>query len=174
MIGVSFFALVLSLLAPAWPAPERASDPPFSLAVLRRDGHVIPFAAYDRGFWTAPWPIDTRDAELPISLDTVPETWWGRAGRPAAMAIWTNGVNRGVLRPERPTMRTTTCGSRLALATNYRSDNPVIPPPAEQPYPKDGLAVWGGQRIDPIEILTPTDSLLIYDRPRPHGHRPAG
>jgi hypothetical protein len=45
------------------------------------------------------------------------------------------------------------CEARLALTSSYRSKEPA-PPPATHPYPKDGLAVSGGQTIGAIETLS--------------------
>jgi hypothetical protein len=45
------------------------------------------------------------------------------------------------------------CESRLGLISDYRPPQPA-PPPGEQPYPKDGLAVSGDQRIEPIDVVS--------------------
>jgi hypothetical protein len=44
------------------------------------------------------------------------------------------------------------CSRQIALRTDYRSDL-VVPPPTEQPYPKDGLALSLPQPLEHIEIL---------------------
>jgi hypothetical protein len=55
---------------------KRADSGAFTLGVLRRDGMVLPFAAYDGRQWQAPWPADPRYAELPISLDSIDRVCW--------------------------------------------------------------------------------------------------
>ena len=44
------------------------------------------------------------------------------------------------------------CGRRIGLKTNYHPAE-VPPPPMEQPFPKNGLVVSGGQKIDAIETV---------------------
>lgn len=158
MTTATRITLALALLAPAFPSAGRFSDAAqaFTLGVLRRDGHVIPFAAYDGKSWSSPWPAITQFAELPISIDDVPEQWWGKGGRPRDMTLWADGLNRGSLRPDGLVMRPTTCSSRFSLHTSYRPADGVVPPPVEHPYPKDGLVIWGGeQQIAAIEVVPP-------------------
>ena len=130
---------------------------PFVLGVLRRDGIVSPFAVFDGKNWTAPWPTDLRSLELPIGLESVPRKWWGKGGAVSQMTAWVDGVNRGTLRLARPAMVRLMCASRLGLSSDYRSPQPA-PPPDVQPYPKDGLAVSGVQRVEPIDIMSPASS----------------
>jgi hypothetical protein len=47
------------------------------------------------------------------------------------------------------------CGSRLALASDYKSTE-TPPSPMVQPYPKDGLAISGTQPIEAIETVPAT------------------
>jgi len=150
---------MLLLIAQAVPPPAPAGKPaepaPFVLGVLRRDGLVTPFAAFDGKRWETPWPGDLRDVKLPNSLDAVPGRWWGKAGAPAEMSVWADGSQRGTVRLERPTALRVMCDSRLALTSTYRSKEPA-PLPMVQPYPKDGLAISGTQPIEAIEIVPRT------------------
>jgi hypothetical protein len=124
------------------------------LGVLRGDGMVSPFAAFDGKRWTAPWPEDIRFVELPISLEAISSKWWGKAGLPAEMAIWSNGAPRGTLRLTRPAVLRVMCARQLALVSTYVP--PAPPPPwMVQPYPKEGLVISAGQPIEPIEIVPP-------------------
>lgn len=158
--------LLVSLLLPARPAP--GDGQPFVLGVLRRDGVVSPFAAFNGKHWSAPWPVTLRYLELPFSVEAVPGKWWGKAGTPSEMTIWTDGTNRGAVRLERPIPLQPMCSTRLALRTSYKSPHPA-PLPMDRPYPKDGLAITGTQPIDAIEILTPSapewipTALLLMD-----------
>ena len=151
---------LLLLLALGWRAPASEPAPlppvensPFLLGVLRRDAVVTPFAAFDGKDWDNPWPADLRSLELPIDLESVPRKWWGKGGRLEPVTAWTDGVNRGPLQPSRLTMIRSMCATRLALVTDYKPQQPA-PPPAVQPYPKDGLAVWGDQRVEPVVPLS--------------------
>ena len=141
--------------------PQRADSPaPFLVAVLRRDGIVNPFAAFDGKNWSAPWPDDLRAAEIPLNLESAPEKWWGRAGRPEQMTVWVAGESRGALRLARPTVMRPMCQARLAVTSDYQSREPA-PPPLVQPFPKDGLAISGGQHVDPIEVVARDDAARV-------------
>ena len=158
MLLAELVLILVSLAVPAASTPaaiEPAHPRPFVLAILRRDGLISPFAAYDGKAWTAPWPMDLHSLELPLWVDAIPRQWWGKAGMPAAMTIWTDGTQRGTLELTTPTTVRIMCSPRLALSSTYRSPEPA-PPSGVQPYPKDGLVISNGQPIDPIEILSPT------------------
>ena len=43
-----------------------------TLAVLRRDAIVVPFATYDGKHWQSHWPSPKQDVDVPISLSSVP------------------------------------------------------------------------------------------------------
>lgn len=152
-ISARIVFLLLLLVTPARrEAPVADETAPFLAAVLRRDGTVIPFAAFDGKNWRAPWPQNIRNMELPIDLESVPREWWGKAGAVPQLTAWLNGVNRGPIRLARPTMLRLMCTTRIGVLTDYRSADPA-PPPAVQPFPKDGIAVSGDQHVDPIEIV---------------------
>ena len=154
-----FLLLEIMMQAPPAQQPPASTDEtaPFLIGVLRRDGIVSPFAAFDGKDWDLPWPDDLRWMELPIGLESVPRKWWGKGGAVEQLTAWIDGVNRGPLRLARPTMLRLMCGSRLGLLSDYKSAQPV-PPPDVQPFPKDGLVVSGSQRIEPIESITPASS----------------
>ena len=65
-------ALLAGVLAASAVALSAAADQKFSLAVLRRDGVMIPFASYDGRGWTVAWPGSATDVPLPISLGDIP------------------------------------------------------------------------------------------------------
>ena len=52
-------------------AVSAADSPGFTIGALRRDGVVIPFAAYDGKNWTARWPAPVRDPEIPTQMRAV-------------------------------------------------------------------------------------------------------
>ena len=138
-------------------APSREQDSPFVLGVLRRDGLVLPFAVFNGRRWEMPWPADFVYRELPISLDDIDRTWWGRATPPKILTLWHDGKPRGELTLTAPAFVQLHCGSRrFGIRTNYHAAE-LPPPPTELPYPKDGLVVSGDQRIEAIETL-PKDS----------------
>jgi hypothetical protein len=153
-----FLAFLLSLAfqtkeqAPA-PSVDRHEAPPFTVAVLRRDGIVSPFAVFDGKEWTTPWPTDLRSLELPIDMQGIPAKWWGKPGAISEMNAWVEGVSRGPIHFQRSTVLPLMCESRLALVSDYQSSEAAAPSP-EPPFPKDGLAVSGPQPVERIEILS--------------------
>jgi hypothetical protein len=152
-------SLLLAITAGA--ARERTpqpAEPParFVVAVVRRDGIVSPFAAFDGKDWTAPWPGNLRSTEIPIDLASVPAKWWGKSGPVERMALWVDGESRGAVRLARPTVVRPMCEGRLGVTSDYQPREPA-PPPIVQPFPKDGLAVSGGQRVEAIEVVARDD-----------------
>jgi hypothetical protein len=136
------------------PPPQSERSDRGVLAVLRRDGVILPFAAFDGNDWSAPWPADLRFRELPITIDAVPEDWWG-GWRPDAWQAWLSDGPVRSLAVQSPMVLRVGCGTRIGLRTDYRPS--VLPPPVPtEPFPKDGLAVAGGVRVEPIEIVPPS------------------
>jgi hypothetical protein len=159
MIRLLLACAVLLGLVPALPAPAAwlPADERFTLGVLRRDGVVIPFAAFDRRSWSTPWPMTVRDLDLPISLDDVPDRWWGRGGRPAEMTAWADGRNLGPVALSKPATIPIMCTGRMGLRTEYKSKE-VPPPPVVQPFPKDGLVISGDATIQALPAVARSSS----------------
>jgi hypothetical protein len=173
MAAFFLFLLTLAFQPSNQPRPsstgEKSGSAPFTIAVLRRDGIVSPFAAFDGKQWAAPWPSDLRSLDVPIDLAGIPAKWWGKAGPISEMTAWVDGVNRGPIHLQRSTVLPLMCESRLAMVSDYRSTQSQSPS-LEPPFPKDGLAVSGTQRVERIEILTrespewaPTASFLAAE-----------
>ena len=158
MIATLLLLLVAStMFAPVAEQPSAPKDdtPPFFVGVLRRDGIVSPFAAFDGKNWSVPWPVNHRFMEIPKGLDSVPTKRWGNGGPVAQVTAWIDGVNRGTLKLNKLTTVPVMCASQLGVASDYRSAQPV-PPLLVQPFPKDGLGVSGTQPVEPIETLAAT------------------
>jgi hypothetical protein len=132
---------------------DQGDAAPFTVAVLRRDGLVSPFTVFDGKQWTTPWPSDLRSLDLPIGMQAIPPKWWGKPGPISEMTAWVDGVNRGPIHLERSTVLPLMCEPRVALVSDYRSNDPA-PSLPEPPFPKDGVAVSGTQPVGRIEILT--------------------
>jgi hypothetical protein len=147
-------------------AADRGDSVPFTVAVLRRDGIVSPFAVFDGKEWTTPWPSDLRSLDLPINIGSIPPKWWGKPGPISEMNAWVDGVNRGPIHLERYTVLPLMCEPRIALVSDYRSKD-AAPSSPEPPFPKDGVAISGTHTVGRIEILsndspewTPTATFL--------------
>jgi hypothetical protein len=125
----------------------------FTLAVLRRDGVLVPFAAYHLGTWAAPWPVPGKAPIVPITLADVPSNWWWKTPPTATWSLWpVEGSAVRPLRASAPIQYLAQCLPGVGFRTDYSTDRP-IPPPIERPYPKEGVAVSGPIKIDRIEIL---------------------
>lgn len=119
-----------------------------AVGVMRLDGVVLPFAAYD-GDWSTPWPGSIRGMELPITLDAIPKKWWGDE-RPAAWTLLRGGGRPPVtVTPASPLAVPVGVEMRLGLRTDFRADE-ALPPLFEFPYPKEGLVVAGNVEVDRI------------------------
>jgi hypothetical protein len=140
-------ALVVSLSAADQPSGA------FGIGVLRRDGAVIPFAAYNGKRWSSPWPAPQLDLTIPITLSAVPTKWWGPT-RPLENWQATTAVGLRALRVTQPDWVDVFCVRQIGLRTDYRPEEPA-PPPIAQPYPKDGLAVSPPQAVERVEIVLP-------------------
>jgi hypothetical protein len=167
----AFTALTASSASSAWSAPSAPSDDEeakeaFTLAVVRRDSILIPFATYDGRKWKNAWPPPESRVTAPIMLSDVPKRWWSGLGPVAKWTFWpldaSDGASR-TLETLAPTWYPAHCQQGLGLRTTY-STREVMPPPHVQPYPKAGLAVSGGASapaIAPIEIVDIASSPLV-------------
>jgi hypothetical protein len=152
--GLTIAALFVALAsASASGVPPQVDDGPDRgvIAVLRRDGVLMPFAAFRGRSWTVPWPEGLRGREVPVNLESVPNEWWG-GRRPEGWHAWlTDGTNQP-LTVKTTSVFNTYCVTRLGLRTDYVPSEPP-PPVAAQPFPKDGVAVAGGLRVDRIQAV---------------------
>jgi hypothetical protein len=134
-----------------------AADPPrpvFGAGVLRRDGVIIPFAAFDGKTWVATWPTPTRqDLTVPINVGSVPKRWWGPTRALETWQTWT-AAGAGSARVVQPDWVDVHCVRQIGLRSDYKTASPPTPP-TEQPYPKDGLAVSPAQRVESIAVVEP-------------------
>src|SRR5581483_5415021 len=133
LAGATIVTIALGALALA---DDRA--PGFSVAVLRRDGLLIPFADYDGKRWRRIWPDPADRVDVPIDLRNVPSKWWGRSGPHDNWQLWQPPREPRLLHVRQPNWVKAQCRQQIGLQTDYRPDIPP-PPPQVQPYPKDGL-----------------------------------
>jgi hypothetical protein len=145
------FAAALLVAVSVAAAARAAERQKFSLAVLRKDGVIIPFASFDGRNWSLQWPNSDVNVPLPISRDDIPQKWWGPQG-PAAP--WTALLTGGETRPltlGQPVHAKVFCSGHPAIGTDYRGG----PLDAREPtVPKDGLAVAGDVKINEIVTIS--------------------
>ena len=125
----------------------------FGAGVLRRDGIIIPFAAFDGKQWRNAWPIPALEPTIPIDLRAIPSRWWGPTPALDHWQAWTGGEPQN-LRVVQPDWVEAHCLRQIGLRTDYRPAEPA-PPRTEQPYPKDGLVLSPAQLVEPIAIVPP-------------------
>lgn len=148
-LGFSTFFFFLALPN----AQPRAGS--FTLGVMRRDGLIVPFAAFDGKRWTSPWPQPRFQLEIPINLQSIPKAWWGAPGIQVDWQIWVSGVAAArTVHAVQPDWIPAHCLRQIALKSDYRSDRSA-PALTEQPYPKDGLVVAPAQPLDRIVVVPP-------------------
>jgi len=147
-------ALVLTLtaIAGAAGAPPPAGQSAFAVAMLRRDGVLVPFAVHDGRKWSNPWPTPSYRLEAPINLSSVPRRWWGPVGPTTTWIAWPTERQPRAVHVTAPVVFSAHCLSNVGLQTDYAASEP-IPPPAQHHHPKDGLAMTGNEAIEPIEVL---------------------
>jgi hypothetical protein len=161
--GHNWHLLAIAVLATASAAAAvaAADRPKFSLGVLRRDGVLQPFAAFDGHKWSVPWPSADTTAPLPISVADVPPKWFGPTGPDAT---WTACLADGTRRPMvvgKPVQIQVFCSGYLGLSTDYRGGSTDRREPT---VPKDGLAVTGDipiLPITPVSIHSPDADEMI-------------
>jgi hypothetical protein len=95
-------AIGVVLLAAALVAAEPQAEP-FGVGVLRRDGVIIPFAAYDGKRWSHHWPVPAADLTVPIDLRSLPSKWWGPAPAADIWTAWPGKASGGVPQPVKAT-----------------------------------------------------------------------
>jgi hypothetical protein len=149
-------ALASSVVLFAAPRPDA-----FGVGVLRRDGIIVPFAAFTGKRWVANWPPPNVELDVPISMRDVPSRWWGPT---AALEQWQALTAAAPLsvRALQPDWIDVHCTRQIGLRTDYKAAEPP-PPPTVQPYPKDGLVVSPPQPVERIAIvpLTAIDASVL-------------
>jgi hypothetical protein len=107
----------------------------FTVAIVRPDGGIVPFAAYNAGRWERAWP-EADEATDARSIDSVPSVWGRRGGRvPDVWRVWpASGVTPIDARVSGLEVAEAHCSSQVALKTNL--------PKASVEHPlKFGIAV---------------------------------
>jgi hypothetical protein len=138
--------VILAAVLAAAPRPDA-----FGVGVLRRDGIIIPFAAFDGKRWVNSWPLPNVDVDVPIALRDVPSKWWGPTAALDRWQLFTASAPQS-LRVVQPDWVEVPCSRQIGLRTDYKPAEPA-PPRTVQPFPKDGLAVSPPQAMEPIAIV---------------------
>jgi len=124
-----------------------APQPKFNVAVLRRDGLLIPFASYNGRAWSVPWPGAAQGVALPIGLSDIPKTWWGEVAPDAPWTAWLEEGDKRPLKLIKPAHVPIFCGAHLAIGTDYHG---TALTEREPTVAKDGIATAGDVQVEPI------------------------
>ncbi len=149
--GRAVAAIVAATVLGATLAAAGPALPVFGVAVLRRDGILVPFAAFNGKRWVDNWPLPHVDLSVPISLRDLPSSWWGPTGMLESWQAWVAPQPQS-LHVVQPDWINVHCTRQVGLRTNYAA--PAPPPRTVQPYPKDGLAVSPPQPVETIAVIT--------------------
>ncbi|MHB9028406.1 MAG: hypothetical protein ACYC9O_06525, partial [Candidatus Latescibacterota bacterium] len=119
--------------------PPSGEHSPLWIAVARSDGVLFPFAMYDNGKWTNPWPND--DLPEPVSpgditvttISDIPAEWCAPLPKvPREWYLLKPGGYAGTMRVERPAAVYEHCFRRWGLVCRYspnlediRKHNPI-------------------------------------------------
>ena len=89
---------VLPLALAALVASTVAAQPRrFTVAIVRLDGAIVPFAAYDAGRWVRAWPEADEAIDPSPTLADIPSVWRERAEPvPRAWKVWPSGRARPI------------------------------------------------------------------------------
>lgn len=135
-------AIALATFVAVSLSPALADEPsiaPFTLAIVRQDAIVVPFATWNGKEWSNTWPVPEKEVDTPISMAEVPKRWWGKAAPIDAWHVWQVDGSTTEARVAAPTWFPAHCQQALGLRTTL-SVRPPLPPPRVQPYPKIGVA----------------------------------
>jgi len=148
-IGAAALAIVV---AAGLGVLQAADSEPVTLAVLRGDGVLIPFATRIGNKWDHSWPKPIKEADVPLTLDDVPRRWWGKVMPTRTWHAWQIDGTSSQIEVERPVWYLAQCQQGVGLKTSLTA-RPPLPPPTRQPYPKLGVAATAPlpfQRIEPL------------------------
>ncbi len=135
-------ALALAAIVAAAEPPAPDAEASFAVAMLRRDGVLVPFAVNDGKRWSSPWPGPKFQLEAPLTFASIPEHWWGRAAPASTWIAWPTLKEPRAVHVTGPVVFGAHCLSNVGLQTDYKSAEPV-PPVTQHHHPKDGLATTG-------------------------------
>jgi len=153
-VAIALAALLALTHSPSWSDPADLS--PFTLAILRQDGIIIPFASWTGKAWENPWPVPEKEVDTPITFGEIPRQWWSKAVGPLERwIVWQVDGTTTPVKVASPTWFPAHCLQGLGLRTTLPLRRPP-PPQRVQPYPKVGIAMSRQLDLAPIEALDPS------------------
>ena len=144
-VRVVFAVLIISSAA--------AQSQTFTVAIVRTDGALVPFAAYDAGRWERAWP-EADEATHIRAVDSVPSVWRRRGHNvPDVWRVWpASGATPIQARIQGIEVVEAHCSNQVALKTNLSRTK------AEHPL-KFGIALdTSSVAVDAVEEVRRSDS----------------
>jgi len=132
LMRLALGAAVAALLMPTVGAESLR----FAVAIVRLDGGVVPFAAYEDGQWDRAWPQADEGIDASATMEDTPSIWRKRGARvPAVWHVWpTSGGSPIDARVTGIDILEAHCSAQVALTTN-------LPPRKGDHALKFGVAV---------------------------------
>jgi hypothetical protein len=142
--------LALSALITSDPAAQRQR---FALAIVRPDGAIVPFAAYDGGRWERAWPEADEATEGTATIGGIESIWRKRGERvPREWTVWPRTGARSVqAHVSGIDVVDAYCGGQVVLKTDLRSLE--VEPPA-----KFGVAVDSNVPVGSVREIHESNS----------------
>lgn len=126
----------------------------FTVAIVRSDGALVPFAAYDAGRWERAWPEADEATDVKV-VDNVPSVWRRRGGRvPEVWRVWpASGAPATKVEVNGVDVVEAHCQGQVALKTNLPQTK------AEHPL-KFGIALDSSNiPVGAVEEVRRSDSI---------------
>lgn len=146
---LSSVAIVGALTSVTGVQPER-----FTLAIVRFDGRLVPFTAYDDGRWERAWPEPDEAIAGKPTTDSSTSVWQRRGARvPDVWQVWPwSGASRIEAHVNGVETVGSHCQKQVALATD-------LPSLKAEHSRKFGVAVDANLPIGAIEEVRPSDAV---------------
>ena len=99
----------------------------FTVAIVRSEGALVPFAAYDAGRWERAWPEPDEATDI-NAVDSVPSAWRRRGARvPDVWRVWPSSGAPGItVQVNGVEVVEAHCQRQIALKTDYPAPRPSI------------------------------------------------
>ena len=160
LTAVLLFALFGSQEIKNKPLAKRDDASQFIAAILRADGTLVPFAQYNSGGWTNPWPKPRQPAEsiydddtevIPHSLGNLPEPWFKQCGKiPKRWYFWSSAAAPTVLNASKVVQVENHSQTNWALATDFPKERTD-----DTHHHNLGIALDVNQKVEPLLELSP-------------------
>jgi hypothetical protein len=141
------------VIATTLAATTAAQPQRFALAIVRLDGRMVPFAAYESGQWERAWPEADEATEGTPTVDGTPSVWRKRGAHvPVVWHVWpVSGGDRIDAHVQGAELVDAHCTRQVALTTD-------LPEAREDDALKIGVAVDANLPLFRVEELRRSDS----------------